>query len=174
MTPFVRSQHMPFDMEQKGYNLKSSQCALEANKAKEAPTSKNWRGPPSHTLPRHLEKINKIEFSKILGATKPPKQQQFWGFQGAHVRGYMGLAATTWVPMSAEVPVLSPSDHPNLSQGRRKGFGKSRIFEIFHRPPNSQNNRNCGFSFYMSVGLCTEVGWGGGVKTSLRSLAAVC
>ena len=28
------------------------------------------------------------------------KNQQFWGFQGAHDPDYMGLAATTWVPMA--------------------------------------------------------------------------
>ena len=32
--------------------------------------------------------------------------------------GGMGLAATTWVPMGTRVPVLSPNDHPNPSQGQ--------------------------------------------------------
>ena len=35
----------------------------------------------------------------------------------AHGTGYIGLAATTWVPMGAQVPTLSPNDHPNPSQG---------------------------------------------------------
>ena len=34
----------------------------------------------------------------------PPKRQ-FGGFRGAHSLGYMGLAATTWVPLSVKVPV---------------------------------------------------------------------
>ena len=37
------------------------------------------------------------------------------------------LAATTWVPMGAQVPLLSPNDHPNPSQGRQKDFRKSQI-----------------------------------------------
>ena len=37
--------------------------------------------------------------------------------------------ATTWVPMGAQVPVLSLNHHPNPSQGRQKSFGKGRIFE---------------------------------------------
>ena len=59
------------------------------------------------------------------------KQQQFRGFQGTHGPGYMGLAATTWVPMGAHARVLPPNDHPNPSQGRQKGLGKSRMFENF-------------------------------------------
>ena len=43
----------------------------------------------------------------------------------------MGLAANTWVPMGAQVSVLSPNDHPNPSQGQHKGFGKNPIFENF-------------------------------------------
>ena len=39
----------------------------------------------------------------------------FWGFRRAHGTGYIGLAATTWVPIGAQVPVLSPNDHPNPS-----------------------------------------------------------
>ena len=34
--------------------------------------------------------------------------QQFWGFRGVYGLGYMGLAATMWVPMGARVPILSP------------------------------------------------------------------
>ena len=49
---------------------------------------------------------------------------RFWR---AHGTGYIGLAATTWVPLGAQVPVLSPNHHPNPSQGRQKGFGKRRI-----------------------------------------------
>ena len=41
----------------------------------------------------------------------------------------MGVAATTWVPMGAQVAAVSSNDHPNPSEGRQEGFGKSRIFE---------------------------------------------
>ena len=37
--------------------------------------------------------------------------------EGGHGSGYMGLAATTWIPMGARVPVLSPNDRPNPSHG---------------------------------------------------------
>ena len=30
-------------------------------------------------------------------------QHQFWGFWGAHGTGYIGLAATTWVPMGTRI-----------------------------------------------------------------------
>ena len=62
------------------------------------------------------------------------KQQQFWGFWGAHGLGNMGLAATTWVPMGAEVPLLSPNDHPNPSQGLHTGFGKVEFSNTFVVP----------------------------------------
>ena len=53
------------------------------------------------------------------------QNSDFWAFGWAHGSGYMGHAATTWVPMGAQVPILPPNDHPNPSQGRQKGFGKS-------------------------------------------------
>ena len=34
-------------------------------------------------------------------------------------------------PHGAQVPVMSPNDLPNPSQGQQKGFGETRIFEIF-------------------------------------------
>ena len=43
----------------------------------------------------------------------------------------MGLAATTWVPMGAQVLVLTPNDHPNPSQGRQKGFRSSGFWKKF-------------------------------------------
>ena len=36
-------------------------------------------------------------------------------FWGAHSSGWMGLVATTWVPIGAQVPILSPNNHPNRS-----------------------------------------------------------
>ena len=36
----------------------------------------------------------------------------FRGFHGARGPAYMGLPATTWVPMGARVPILSRNDHP--------------------------------------------------------------
>ena len=47
--------------------------------------------------------------------TKQLTHQQFWGFWRAHGTGNIGLVATTWVLMSAEVSLLSPNDHPNPS-----------------------------------------------------------
>ena len=72
----------------------------------------------------------KANFGNLVGVTKQPTQQQFRGFWRGHGSGYMGLAATTWVPMGAQVPILSLNHHPNPSQGRKKGFRKSRILEI--------------------------------------------
>ena len=47
--------------------------------------------------------------------------------------GHIGLAATTWVPMGAQVPVSSPTDHPNPFKGQRKGLMKNRIFKKISR-----------------------------------------
>ena len=52
------------------------------------------------------------------------------GFQGAHSSGYMGLAATMWVPMGAQVPLLSLNDHPYGIQGATEGFWKKSNFGI--------------------------------------------
>ena len=57
----------------------------------------------------------KIKLSKILRCAKQPLQQQFWGFQGAHGSGYMGLIATMWVPIGDRVPLLSPNDQSKPS-----------------------------------------------------------
>ena len=59
------------------------------------------------------------------------RRRAFRGFQGAHGVGYLGLAATTWVPMGAQVLVLSTNDPPNPPQRQQKGFGKSQIFVDF-------------------------------------------
>ena len=48
--------------------------------------------------PRHVQARN-----------KRPKQRQFGGFWRALGPSDMGLAATMWVHMSAQVPVLSPT-----------------------------------------------------------------
>ena len=53
----------------------------------------------------------------------------FGRFWGAHGSGYMALAATAWVPMGAQLPVVSPNDHPNPSQWRPEGPGKSQIWK---------------------------------------------
>ena len=44
-------------------------------------------------------------------------------------RGYMGLAATTWIPMGAGAPARSPNDHPDPSQRRQEVVGKKQTFE---------------------------------------------
>ena len=83
-------------------------------------------------------------FENLAGVTKHPPQQQFRGFWEGHGSGYMGLAATTWVPMGAQVPVLSLNHHPNQSQGRQKGFRNSGILEILQVSLNSLHNSNFG------------------------------
>ena len=86
----------------------------------------------------------KANFGNLVGVTKQPTQRQFRGFWGGHGSGYIGLAATTWVPMGAQVPVLSLNHHPNPSQGRQKGFRKSRISEILQVSLNSLIQRENG------------------------------
>ena len=88
----------------------------------------------------HLEERENIEFQQFSGATKEPKNQQFAGFWGAHGSGYMCLAATMWVPMCAQVPVLSPNDHPHPPWGRQKGFGQSQSLKNFQVPLHSLTN----------------------------------
>ena len=79
----------------------------------------------TQTHPRGERRVSeKGNFGNLVGVTKQPTQRQFRGFWGGHGSGYMGLAATTWDPMGAQVPVLSLKDHPNPSQGRKEGFGK--------------------------------------------------
>ena len=87
-----------------------------------------------------------VVFSHICRpVTKQPTQQQFWGFRRAHGTGYIGLAASTWVPMGAQVPILSPNDHPNPSHGQRKGFHEKSNFEKLSRatkqPTKRENSR---------------------------------
>ena len=98
-------------------------------------------------------------FEKFSGATKQPKQPQFWGFWGRHGPGYMGLVATTWAPMRAQVPILSPNDHPSPSKGRQKGFGKCRILKFFQVPLNSLTRAN---QHENSKVLAGKGPWGGG------------
>ena len=50
---------------------------------------------------------------------------------------YIGLEATTWVLVDAQLPVLSPNDHPNSYQGGQKSFGKSRSLKVFQVPLNN-------------------------------------
>ena len=63
---------------------------------------------------------------------------------GGHGSGYMGLAATAWVPLGAQVPVLSLDHHPHPFQGRQKGFRESRILEILQVSLNSLIQRENG------------------------------
>ena len=92
---------------------------------------------------RHLEDRKMLNFEKISGATKQPTQ--FWGFWGALRPFYMGPVATTWVPLGAQVNVLSPNDYPNPSQARQKGFRKKANFEKkIQVPLNCPNKRNFG------------------------------
>ena len=54
----------------------------------------------------------KAKIEHFSSVTNQPMHQQFWGFRGSHGTSYIGLAATTWVLTGAQVPVLSPNDHP--------------------------------------------------------------
>ena len=65
-----------------------------------------WKRDKNHTYENIQVPLNSV------------KEQQFLGLLGAHGPGYMGPAATMWVPMGAQVPVLSPNNHLNPSQGR--------------------------------------------------------
>ena len=62
------------------------------------------------------------------------RHQQFQGFRMEHGLGYMSLAATTWVPIGAGVPILSPNDHPNPSHARQKVFRKNQFLNDFQVP----------------------------------------
>ena len=44
--------------------------------------------------------------------------------------------------MDAQVPILSLNHHPEPSQRRQKGFGKTRILEILHVSLNTLHNGN--------------------------------
>ena len=66
----------------------------------------------------------------------------------------MDLAATMWVPMGSQVPILSPYDHPshpNPSQRQPEGFRKCGIVENFPVPLCSLNNSN--FAAFGRMGL---------------------
>ena len=45
-----------------------------------------------------------MKFVRTPNATEPPTNSNFGAFRGAHGSGYIGLAATTWVPMGAQYP----------------------------------------------------------------------
>ena len=51
------------------------------------------------------------------------------------------MARATWVPMGAQIHVLSPNDHPYPYRGRNS-FGKSSIFKIFQVLLDNLNNGN--------------------------------
>ena len=108
----------------------------------------------------------KSNFGNLAGVTEQPTQRQFRGFLECHGSGYMGLAATMWVPVGAQVPALSLNHHPNPSQGRQKGFQKSRISEILQVSLNSLHNGNFGAfggghgSGYMGLAATTWVPMG--------------
>ena len=76
-------------------------------------------------------------------------QRRPWGQGGVSVAngpGYMGLAANMWVPMGAQVPILSPNDHPDPSQGQQEGFAKTKIPKNFQVPSNNLNTAISGLS----------------------------
>ena len=78
-------------------------------------------------------------------ATRPPE----WGAGAKLTPALKRGAGANWTarsqnqgPMGAQVPVLSPNDHQNQTQGQLKGFRKSN-FEKFSgatKQPNQQQN----------------------------------
>ena len=46
------------------------------------------------------------------------------------------LAASTWVPMGARAPVLSPNEYPIPFPSPQEGFGNGQNFETFQIPLN--------------------------------------
>ena len=65
--------------------------------------------------------------SQIFNNFQEPQK----GLKKSNSGAFGGPAASMRVLMGARVPVLSAHDHPNPSQRRQKGFGKSPIFENF-------------------------------------------
>ena len=55
----------------------------------------------------------KSNLGNLAGVTEQPKQPPSWGFLGGHGMGWMGLAASTWLSIGAQVPVLPLNHHPN-------------------------------------------------------------
>ena len=105
----------------------------------------NWpqrADPPTHRHPREKMKFDCLQQGTSGKAIQVPLNSvrnsnfralgNLGNFRGAHGLGYMGLAATAGVPLGAQLPTLSPNDHPNPSKGRQKsGIGSGGIFEKF-------------------------------------------
>ena len=91
--------------------------------------------PDCHQMTAHpYPKDDRIVSEKFKFArSKQPKNPQFRGFRVAHGPGYMGLEATTWIPMGgARVPMLSLNDPQTPSQRQQKKLRKSHILKKFH------------------------------------------
>ena len=93
-----------------------------AGAAQEAPDIGQWEGqdvplvrPSSCNVKGGIPSSRRYLPTYLSSVTKQPTQQQFWGFRRANGTGYIGLAATMWVPMGAQIPLLSPNYHPNPS-----------------------------------------------------------
>ena len=60
--------------------------------------------------------------------------------------------------MGAKVPVLSPNDYPNPSQGQHKVFRKIRNLNNFHITTNQPKRQQFWARLlFSSLGLCAEV-----------------
>ena len=74
-----------------------------------------------------------LEYSylhQMMTQTNPKPSEGFcsdFGALGGPWPCLNGLAATTWVPAGARVPVLSPNDDPNPSQSCRSAFKQRKI-----------------------------------------------
>ena len=67
------------------------------------------------------------------------------GLSGCPWPGLHGPSGHYVGPHGARVPVWSPNDHPNPSQGWQNGFNKSQIFKNFRILLKCPNNGNFGF-----------------------------
>ena len=63
-------------------------------------------------------------------ATEPPTYGNFEAFGGPMARSRWAQQPLIWVPMGAQVPVLSPNHHPNPSQEQWNGLLKHRMFQV--------------------------------------------
>ena len=82
---------------------------------------------------RHQWSQDGAPCSRLRPPTVPwPLKTAIWGLLGrGHSPGYMGLAATTQVPMGAQILLLSLNDYSRPSTAGTQGFQKSLFFLQF-------------------------------------------
>ena len=83
----------------------------------------------------------------------------------------MGIAATMWVLMSAEAPILSPNDHPNPSRGDRRVSEKLNFQKKIEVQVDSQNNSNFrAFGGRMAWAICCVCSHGSSCCNQMTTL----